>query len=144
MNKPLTSDMPRGFAALELLAKNIDGLTLDTIATALSLPRSAVARVLDLRDVLELINDGLDQGAFAEQEPVRELDELITHVLAQLGDETESLGDQKALGERRGDVALVPKEASEEAAHQAGHWPPIVGVAGSETQRQQPNHQHRT
>jgi hypothetical protein len=44
---------------------------------------------------------------------------------------------QEALSERRGDVARVAKEASEETADQAGNWPPIVGVAGREAQREQ-------
>jgi hypothetical protein len=47
------------------------------------------------------------------------------------------LGDQEALGKGSTDVALVAKEASEEATDQAGNWSPIVGVAGSEAQREQ-------
>ena len=55
--------------------------------------RAAVTRVLNLRDVLELINDGLDEGALAEQQPVGEVHESIAHVLAQFGDQVESVGD---------------------------------------------------
>ena len=51
--------------------------------------RAAVAGVLDLADVLELIEDRLDERAFAQQEPVGELEELIAHVLAQFGDEAQ-------------------------------------------------------
>lgn len=34
--------------------------------------RAAMARVFDLRDVLEVVIDGLDNGAFAQQQFVRE------------------------------------------------------------------------
>ena len=54
---------------------------------------AAVARVFNLRDVLELINDRLDEGALAEQQPVGEVHESIAHVLAQFGDQVESVGD---------------------------------------------------
>src|SRR4029077_15789608 len=93
--------------------------------------------MFDLADVLELINDRLDERALAQQQPVGELKELVAHVLAQFGDEAQSLGEQEALGERRGDIALVAKEASEKATCQARHWTPVVGVARSETEREQ-------
>src|SRR5690348_1162228 len=92
---------------------------------------AAVTRVLDLRDVFELINDRLDERPLAQQQPVGELKELVVHVLAQFGDETQSVGEQETLGERRGDVALVAKEAPEKATCQAWHWTPVVGVARS-------------
>jgi hypothetical protein len=34
-----------------------------------------------------LIEDGLNERALAEQEPVGEVKELVAHILAQLGDE---------------------------------------------------------
>src|SRR5690606_15219142 len=98
---------------------------------------AAVARVLDLADVFELIDDGLDQGAFAQQEPVGEVEELVAHVLAQFGDQAESVDDQETFSERRRDVALVAKVATDEMSYQARNWPSIVGVAGSETEGEQ-------
>lgn len=103
--------------------------------------RAAVAGVLDLANVLELVEDRLDERPLAQQEPVGELEELVAHVLAQFGDEAQSVGEQEAFGERRGDIALVAKELAEELAEetprQAGHWPSVVGIAGSETEREQ-------
>jgi hypothetical protein len=69
--------------------------------------------VLDLAHVLELINDGLDQRAFAQQEPVGELDELIAHVLAQFGGQPRTLIEEELLSQWLRDVALVAKEPSE-------------------------------
>ena len=63
--------------------------------------RAAVARVLNLRDVLELVNDRLDERTCAKQQPVVGVNELVAQVLAQFGDEAQPSGDQEALGERR-------------------------------------------
>jgi hypothetical protein len=38
------------------------------------------------------------------------MDELIAHVLAQLGDEPQAVVKEELLSERRGDVALVAPE----------------------------------
>ena len=60
---------------------------------------------------MELVNDGLDEGAFAQQELVGEVEELIAHVLAQFGDQPQPLGEEEALDERCGDGAVVATEA---------------------------------
>jgi hypothetical protein len=44
-----------------------------------------MASVLDLRDILEFIIDGLDQGSFAEQKLIGHDYQAVLHVLAQLG-----------------------------------------------------------
>jgi len=77
------------------------------------------------------------QRALTQQESVGEVQELVAHVLALFGDEAQFVGDQEALGERRGDIALVPKEVSEEAAHLAGRGAAVVGGARGEAQREQ-------
>ena len=64
-------------------------------------------------------------------------EELVAHVLAQFGDEPQPLGEEEALGERRGDVALVAKEAAKEPAHQAGNRLAVVDVARGEAEGQQ-------
>ena len=38
---------------------------------------TAMARMLDLRNILELVNDGLDNRSFAQQQFIREMHELI-------------------------------------------------------------------
>ena len=48
---------------------------------------AAVAGMLDLGDIFELIGDGLDDGAFAQQELVRPVEQAVMHLLAELGDE---------------------------------------------------------
>lgn len=93
--------------------------------------------MLNLANVLELIDDRLDERSLAEQQPVGEMEELMAHVRAQFGDETESMGDQEALSKGSRDVAFVAKEASEETPHQTRRRTPVVGVAGSKAQREQ-------
>ncbi len=42
--------------------------------------RAAVTRVLDLRDILELVDDRFDDGAFTKQELVHKRHESVFHV----------------------------------------------------------------
>ena len=46
--------------------------------------RAAMARVLDLRNILELV----DNGPFAHQQFIRQVHQMVLHVCAQSGDET--------------------------------------------------------
>jgi hypothetical protein len=52
-----------------------------------------VSGVPNLRDILELINNGLDNGTFSKQDFAGHGHELVLHVLAKFGDklDTESL-----------------------------------------------------
>lgn len=56
---------------------------------------TAMAGRFDLADVLELVVDRLDERTFAEQKLVRQGQETIGHVLAQFGDELQTLGQQR-------------------------------------------------
>jgi hypothetical protein len=96
--------------------------------------RAAMAGVLDLADVLELVVDGLDERALAQGEPVGEIHQDIAHVLAQFRDEADTAVEEEALGEGLGDVALVTKEFAKEATDQAGHGTPVVGIAWGEAE----------
>jgi hypothetical protein len=92
---------------------------------------AAVASVLDLADIRELIEAGRDQGAFAQQEPVGELEELLAPILAEGGDEAPPLREEQALSEGYPDVAFVAQEPTQETMDQVWPWAPLVGVAGS-------------
>ncbi len=48
---------------------------------------TAVTSVFNLRDVLELIGNGLDDEALTQEESVRQQHQLTFHVPAQRGDE---------------------------------------------------------
>ena len=49
--------------------------------------RATMAGMLDLRDVFELVIDGLDDRAFPQQQLVKQRQQLVFHILTQLGDE---------------------------------------------------------
>jgi len=53
---------------------------------------TAVSGVLNLRDVRELVNDSLNESTFAKQDLVCHGQELVLHILAQLGDELDIEG----------------------------------------------------
>ena len=70
--------------------------------------RAAVTRVFDLRDVLELVSDGLDDRATAQQQLVVEQHQAVFHVGLELGDELHPLFKQGGEGGLR-QVAFVTK-----------------------------------
>jgi hypothetical protein len=84
-----------------------------------------------------LINDGLNKGAFAQEQMVCEGHDDFVHVLAQLGDESQPLAKKELLSERCRDVAFVAEKPSEEATNQAWNGLPIAGIAGSKAEGEQ-------
>ena len=79
----------------------------------------------------------LDDRALAQQELVGGGKDLLPHVLADLGDQRESLGREEVLGERLGDLAAIAKELAEEATRQSGNRAAVIDVTGGETEREQ-------
>ena len=80
--------------------------------------------VLDLGDSLELIDDGLDERAFAQEQLIGEGQRDIAPILAQVLDEAEALLKEELLkeellSERRGDVALVAKDLAKDLAKES-------------------------
>ncbi len=70
---------------------------------------AAMTRMFNLRNILKLVNDGLDDGPFAQQQLIRQMHELVFHVFAQSRDEVESLfKEQSCEGSR--DIAAIPKQ----------------------------------
>ncbi len=51
----------------------------------------AMTRMLDPRNVFELVNDGLYNRSFAQQQFVRQVHQPILHLFAQPGDKLEPL-----------------------------------------------------
>jgi hypothetical protein len=68
---------------------------------------AAMAGMLDLADVLELVVDALDDRPLAQQELVGGGQNALAHVLAYLGDQRDALGGEQLLGKRLGDVAAI-------------------------------------
>ena len=99
--------------------------------------RTAMAGMLNLTDVFELIVDALDDRPFAQEELVREGHHDVAHVFAQFGDELGTLSEQELLGEGVGDIAFVTKELAEKTPCEASNGLSVVDGAGGQTIREQ-------
>mgnify|MGYP001824657640 CR=1 FL=1 len=71
--------------------------------------RTTVTRMLNLRDVLELIDDGFDDGPFTKQDLVSHGHQAIFHVAAQLCDQLKIEQMPKLLKQRLRDIASIAK-----------------------------------
>jgi len=58
--------------------------------------------VLNLADILELVDDSLDEGTFAQKQAICQGQKNMAHVLAQFGDEAQSLADNQLEDAGRG------------------------------------------
>ena len=96
-----------------------------------------MARVLDLRNVLELINDGLDNGSLAQQELVIQEHQAVFHILAQLGDQVHIEQVPQLLHQGLGDIAPIAKQFAPQALGQERHWLPVIHIAWGEVTGQQ-------
>lgn len=76
--------------------------------------RASMAGMLDLEDGLELIVDGLDDGAFAKQNDVGMREQAALHVSAQERDQVQTQGVHQMSGQFLADVALVAIELAKE------------------------------
>jgi len=65
--------------------------------------------MLDLRDVLQLVDDGFDNGALAKQQTVIERHQALFHIALKLGDELNACGFEQLFGQFLGDIAFVRK-----------------------------------
>ena len=95
---------------------------------------TAMARMLDLRNILELVNNGLDNRSFAQQQFVRKMHEMVFHVFAQPGDEMEPLLKEH-LREGSRNIAAIPKQLAAQSFHQVRNRSPIIDVAWSQATR---------
>ena len=91
--------------------------------------RTAMAGMFDLTDVFELIVDGLDDGAFAEKELVRPLEQTVLHLFAQFGDELKPVGHQELLSEWLRERACITKEFANQACGELRNRMSIIDVA---------------
>ena len=99
--------------------------------------RAAMAGMLDLADVFELVIDGLDDGSFAQEELIGPLEQAVVHLFAQFRDEVQSVGHQQLLGQRLGEIAFIAKEFAHQTCGELGNRMPIIDVARCEAKGQQ-------
>jgi hypothetical protein len=91
---------------------------------------------LDLADVLQLLVDGLDQRAFAQQLLVPQAHHAILHVPADFCEECEAWTEEHGMQGLR-ERAPVPEELSPKACGAARHGLAVVNSAWRQPQGQQ-------
>lgn len=87
-----------------------------------------MARVLYLRDVLELIDDGLDERSFPEQQSVQQAHQARLHLLLGLGDQFDPLSKEK-IEERLRDIAFVGEDLAKQMLEQIRNGRTIIHLA---------------
>ena len=98
--------------------------------------QTAMARVFELANVLELIIDGLDQGPFAEQNFIQEREHAGVHLFFEFGEELHSLVP-KLREQGLGDVAAIANEFAEQTAGKFRDGLAVIDIAGSKHDGQQ-------
>src|SRR5690242_1360261 len=92
---------------------------------------ATVASVLNLRNVLQLVVNRLDNGALAQQEFVSQVHQAVLHVGTQLGDQLDTLRPQ-ALKQRLGPIPFVAKQLAEETFSQITDGLSVIDIARRE------------
>jgi len=97
---------------------------------------TAVPVVLDLTDVLKLIVDRFNQGSLPKENLVDQVEQPGLHVLAELGDQFDSLNPM-GFEEFAAEVDAIAKELAEEVLGYRQDHPAIVNIARSEASTMQ-------
>lgn len=93
--------------------------------------------MLDLRNVLELVNDRLDNGPFAKQEFVHQGHQRILHVGANTRHELDIERAQQFVSQCFGDIAFIGEEFAKEFPNHLGNRLAIVDIARRKQQIEQ-------
>ena len=93
--------------------------------------RTAMTRMLDLGNVLELVNDALNDRSFAHEQFIRKMHKMALHVFAQSSDEMKSLFEgQLRQGSRN--VPTIPDQLAAQPFHHLRNRSTIIDVAWSQ------------
>lgn len=92
--------------------------------------------MFNLRDILELVDDGFNDGTFTQQQFVAQQHQLVLHVGFELGDQFNPLLPE-LVAQRFGEVAFVSDEFTEQAFDQLGHGLTVIDIAAGDTNGKQ-------
>ncbi len=94
---------------------------------------TAVARMLNLRNILELVNHGLNDCAFSQKDTVNQSHgQMVLGVGFQLGDQEYTNCLMKKLLKRFRDVPFVPKDLSKQVSNQLRNRFSVVDIGGGQ------------
>ena len=95
-----------------------------------------MTRMFDLRDVLELINDGLNDRSAAQQNAIAPGHQLVLHIFTQFGNQLKVKHLAQGLSQGLRDVTLVPEELAKQLLSQVRHRFAVIYIAGCEAETQ--------
>ena len=91
-----------------------------------------MARVFDLRDVLELVDDRLDNGSLPQKELIGHQHQAVLHVGSQLGDELDIEGSQQIVVQRLREIAFVSEDLAEQLCDQVRNRFAVIHITRRE------------
>ena len=95
-----------------------------------------MTRMLNLRDILELVNDAFDNRPATKQNAIQKLHQPVLHVLAHFGDQAQIEQVPQCALQRFGEIALVAKEFAKQLLDQPHNRSAVIYTAGRETESQ--------
>jgi len=88
--------------------------------------------MLDLRDVLQLVDDGFDNSALAEDQTVIEGHQSLFHVALEFGNELNACGLEQLFCQSLRDIAFAREHFAEQLLQQVWDRRAVIGVARSQ------------
>ena len=88
--------------------------------------------MLDLRNVLELVNNRLDDGPLASEKLVRQTHQVVFHVPPGLGVELNATGLEQLQRQLLRDISSVSEYLAKQPLEQVHHWLSVIGISRSE------------
>ena len=98
---------------------------------------TAMSRVFDLRDILELIDNGLHNRTFPQHQAVFPEHQAILHIRSEFGDQLDGEGLVEIIEQRLGEIAFVSKDLSEQPFDQFRDRLAIIDISGCEQNTEQ-------
>ena len=95
-----------------------------------------MTRMLNLRDILQLVNDAFDNRPATQQNAIRKLHQVVLHVLTYFGNQAQIEQIPQSAPQRFGEIAFVAKELAEQLLDQPQNRFAVIHIAGREAESQ--------
>jgi len=96
-----------------------------------------MARMLNLRNVFELVDDGFHDGPLAKEEFVHQRHEHIFHIGSNSGNELDVEGPEQFFTQLPGNVAFIGKQLAKQFSNHLGNGLAIIDIARCEQEIEQ-------
>ena len=93
--------------------------------------------MLNLRDILELVDDTFDHSPSAQESLVNHAHQPVLHIAAQLGDQHQVMVSQQLFEQGLRQIAAIPEQFAKQSLDEDGYGNPVVDIAWGEVNAQQ-------